>query len=1159
MLSKDITQSPESWVKREGAKSHTANSKFYTAPKTVPVPKRATVCLLQKTGKYLQKSKDEKHSSNDPTSKGSKPAPEVDFLWTYKTAEVVVAVLKQANQKLNFILRSDSESETDTFPVKKRDELSSNSTSYLVRDFIGEGAFGKVARCINLSTDDIVAVKILKKGDRHGRELKAFEKIRALDPDKNNFVRFIESFKFNNISCLAFEMLDKSLFDMVCERSLCVNEIRPVTHQMLVALKALADIGIFHTDVKPDNIMLVNHKDQPFRVKLIDFGMAGPVNQVRVGTVMQLYGFRAPEVMWGLPLSEAIDMWGLGCTLAFLYFGKPIFPINCSYYSLREMVRLLGPPEARLLRAGVHTWQYFIRERHPSSPSGWGWRFKSRQEYQKGMGIKLKAFTSDWAGSPSLEWAVQNFSETRDNPEYQDRMQFLGLLKSCLHWNAAKRITAGEALKHSFVTMTHLDQTKDTSSYRCAAHHLMSVCPMEPLDEGLSVAAGLTDGATASISLNDGAAAATAPVDRDGPKKKEKKNLFQRTRKFFHRGKARAEITGYDNQTGPSMTTDLRDGGRDTAAAADTTKEVSAAATNNDSEDTDCMPAVTNTNDDGASAAAYTTDGAAASISLNDGAAAAVTPVNMDGLTKRKKKKNLFRRTLKFLRRVKARAEITSHEIPTGSSATTNLHDGVRDTAAPAIEVSAAGTNDDSTHTDCVPTVSCTNDGEVSATAGSSDGAAAIISLSDRSVAPAEENLAAATNDNSVGTDCVQIISNTNDIWHTVSDGASAAAGSTDGAAAIISLSDGIAAPAEEDLAAPTSNDSTDTDCVQIISNTNDIWHTVSDGASAAAGSTDGAAAIISLSDGIAAPAEEDLAAPTSNDSTDTDCVQIISNTNDIWHTVSDGASVAAGSTDGAAAIISLTDGIAAPAEEDLAAATNDNSAGTDCVPVISTNNDGEVSAATGSTDGVAATISSTDRSVVPPKEYSAAATDNGSGDTDCGPTVINSNNDGASAAVDTTDGVAASISLNDGAAAAITLVNMDGLTKKKKKKNLFQRTLKFFRRVRAQADITSHENPTGLSVTNICDGAADTAAPTKEVSAAATNNDSTASADCLPTVGKSNDYSVLGATVTADGAAASVSLNDGAVAAVASVDVDGLKKRKKKKNLFQRTFKWFG
>ncbi|KAL7406668.1 hypothetical protein ABVT39_024315 [Epinephelus coioides] len=759
---------------------------------------------------------------------------------------------------------SNSDNETHTFPVKKCDKLSSNSTSYLVWDFVGEGAFGKVARCIDLSTDDIVAVKIIKKGDSK-RELKALETIRALDPDKNNFVRFIESFKVNNVSCLAFEMLDKSLFNMVRERSLRVNEIRPVAHQVLVALKALADIGIFHTDVKPDNIMLVNHKDQPFRVKLVDFGMAGPVNQVKVGTLMQLYGFRAPEVMLGLPLSEAVDMWGLGCTLAFLYFGRPIFPINCSYYSLREMMRLLGPPETSLLRAGKYTWKYLIMVRDCSSPSGWTWRFKSPQEYQKGKDIKLKVCISHWAGSPSLEWAVQNFFQTRDEPEYEDRMQFLGLLKSCLHWDATQRITAREALKHSFVTMTHLDQTKDTSSYRryrCAAHHLMSVCPMEALDDGLSAAAGLTDGA----------AAAVTPVDRDGPKKKKKKNLFQRTQKFFTRG----------NSTGSSMTTDLRDGDRDTAAAADTRKEVSAAATNNDSADTDCVPTVTNTNDDGASAAANdTTDGAAASISLNDGAAAAVTPVDRDGpKKKKKKKKNLFQRTQKFFTRGKVRAEINS----TGSSMTTDLRDGDRDTAAAADtrkEVSAAATNNDSADTDCVPSVTNTND-----------------------------------------------------------DGASAAADDT----------------------------------------------------------TDGAAASISLNDGAAA-----AVTPVDRDGPKKKKKNLFQRTQKFFTRGKVRAEISGYSNStGSSMTTDLRDG-----DRDTAAAADTR------------------------------------------KEVSAAATNNDSADSDCVPTLTNTNDDGASAAADdttdTTDGAAASVSLNDRAVAAVTPVDVDGLKKKKKRKNLFQRTFKCF------------------------------------------------------------------------------------------------------------------
>ena len=44
--------------------------------------------------------------------------------------------------------------------------------------------------------------------------------------------------------------------------------------QLLLALKALRDAGIIHADIKPSNVMLVNQKDQPFKVKLIDFGQA---------------------------------------------------------------------------------------------------------------------------------------------------------------------------------------------------------------------------------------------------------------------------------------------------------------------------------------------------------------------------------------------------------------------------------------------------------------------------------------------------------------------------------------------------------------------------------------------------------------------------------------------------------------------------------------------------------------------------------------------------------------------------------------------------------------------------------------------------------------------------------------------------------------------
>lgn len=57
-----------------------------------------------------------------------------------------------------------------------------------------------------------------------------------------------------------------------------------------MALKALSDVGVIHTDVKPDNIMFKNWFDM--RVKLIDFGVAIRDTDVLVGDKLQPIGFR---------------------------------------------------------------------------------------------------------------------------------------------------------------------------------------------------------------------------------------------------------------------------------------------------------------------------------------------------------------------------------------------------------------------------------------------------------------------------------------------------------------------------------------------------------------------------------------------------------------------------------------------------------------------------------------------------------------------------------------------------------------------------------------------------------------------------------------------------------------------------------------------------
>lgn len=65
-----------------------------------------------------------------------------------------------------------------------------------------------------------------------------------------------------------------------------------------MALDALCNIGVLHTDIKPDNVMFVNSQDQPLRIKLIDFGLAISRSRVNPGMDLQPTGYRYLCFAW---------------------------------------------------------------------------------------------------------------------------------------------------------------------------------------------------------------------------------------------------------------------------------------------------------------------------------------------------------------------------------------------------------------------------------------------------------------------------------------------------------------------------------------------------------------------------------------------------------------------------------------------------------------------------------------------------------------------------------------------------------------------------------------------------------------------------------------------------------------------------------------------
>ena len=62
--------------------------------------------------------------------------------------------------------------------------------------------------------------------------------------------------------------------------------------QVLTALLKLKQLGLIHADLKPENIMLVNPSQQPYRVKVIDFGSASHVSKAVPSTYLQSRYYR---------------------------------------------------------------------------------------------------------------------------------------------------------------------------------------------------------------------------------------------------------------------------------------------------------------------------------------------------------------------------------------------------------------------------------------------------------------------------------------------------------------------------------------------------------------------------------------------------------------------------------------------------------------------------------------------------------------------------------------------------------------------------------------------------------------------------------------------------------------------------------------------------
>ncbi|KAM0979443.1 hypothetical protein ACFX13_015581 [Malus domestica] len=337
------------------------------------------------------------------------------------------------------------------------------TTRYKIQSKMGEGTFGQVLECWDREKREMVAIKIVRGIKKYREaamiEIEVLQQLGKHDKGGNRCVQLRNWFDYRNHICIVFEKLGPSLYDFLKKnnyRSFPIDLVREIGRQLLECVAFMHDLRLIHTDLKPENILLVSQdyikvpdynksssrspKDSSYfkrvpkssAIKVIDFGSTTYERQDQTYIVSTRH-YRAPEVILGLGWTYPCDVWSIGCILVELCTGEALFQTHENLEHLAMMERVLGSlPQHMLKRADRHAEKY-VRRGRLDWPEGAASR-ESIRAVQK---------------LPRLQNLVMQHVD-------HSAGDLIHLLQGLLRYDPSDRLSAREALRHSFFTKDSL-------------------------------------------------------------------------------------------------------------------------------------------------------------------------------------------------------------------------------------------------------------------------------------------------------------------------------------------------------------------------------------------------------------------------------------------------------------------------------------------------------------------------------------------------------------------------------------------------------------------------------------------------------------------------------------------------------------------------------
>ncbi|XP_028815143.1 mitogen-activated protein kinase 12 [Denticeps clupeoides] len=213
---------------------------------------------------------------------------------------------------------------------------------------VGTGAYGTVCSAVDWRSGTKVAIKKLHRPFQSELFAKrAYRELRLLKHMKHeNVIGLLDVFtadlsldRFHDFY-LVMPFMGTDLGKLMKIERLSEERVQFLVYQMLRGLEYIHAAGIIHRDLKPGNLAI----NQDCELKILDFGLARQADSEMTGYVVTRW-YRAPEIIlsW-MHYTQTVDIWSVGCIMAEMLLGKPLFKGNDHLDQLTEIMKITGTP-----------------------------------------------------------------------------------------------------------------------------------------------------------------------------------------------------------------------------------------------------------------------------------------------------------------------------------------------------------------------------------------------------------------------------------------------------------------------------------------------------------------------------------------------------------------------------------------------------------------------------------------------------------------------------------------------------------------------------------------------------------------------------------------------------------------------------------------------